>query len=408
MRPAALREVRNPRLMISPLTRCSLAAVALVTLACTARAQVRISSGASEEAYVEMTTEEFRNLVGKVQRLRVQRAKQYAYLRTQGEAGADAGLQESLRPPSVVPGERALDPKIAALDRDIQDLTREIALMRAEVTRVAFRQNDDGSAPAAQRLTSDYRSELNDSRRREDQARRERDRRVGNERLADRRSEVDYRLRDERARYELDLRDERERYRRLERELEDLRRDRAADLRLSVDDAQSRKRGLAYDFTPRGSGFGLNNYAPAGGGTVVVRDTVIVNREGERIVVRDTIRDTRVITREVVEPRVDLAAVLFAHNSTAITAAAAIQIDEAVSAYRRQPESQLLLRGFASRDGNARYNQDLSTRRAEAVRDRLVAAGIPTDHIRLIGNGEDPTDKLSSGRRVEIQQLLTP
>ena len=370
--------------------------LSLVSLACalsfaTASAQVEITSSDTGEAYVEMTPEELRSLVGKVQRLRIQRAKQYAYLREQRAA---AGLPPDARASSAAP---VSDPRIGQLDRDIDELSRQIALMRQDMQRGAFRQNTVTPRDTVYRdVQPAYRPEARrDYAERRDYDRAYAERRLDNDlRLRDDRARYDRELRDERDRYDRDLRDERDRYRRLERDYDELRRGR------------TNTPPPSYNYASPGLGFN-SRLGAAPGTTYTVRDTVYVNREGERVVVRDTVVevDTRVITRDVSDERVDLAAVLFAHNSTVITPAARLQIAQAVEAYRRQPTSQLLLRGFASKVGDVLYNQGLSTRRAESVRDQLVAAGVPATQIRMIGNGEDPTDNLASGRRVEIQLL---
>jgi len=59
--------------------------------------------------------------------------------------------------------------------------------------------------------------------------------------------------------------------------------------------------------------------------------------------------------------------------------------------------------GFADRTGNHAANVDLARRRAQAVRDALVAEGIPADRMRL----KPPQDVTGPGsdrdaRRVEI------
>jgi K(+)-stimulated pyrophosphate-energized sodium pump len=59
--------------------------------------------------------------------------------------------------------------------------------------------------------------------------------------------------------------------------------------------------------------------------------------------------------------------------------------------------------GFADRTGNRAANLDLAKRRATAVRDALVAEGVPADRVRM----KPPQDVTGSGsdteaRRVEI------
>ena len=67
------------------------------------------------------------------------------------------------------------------------------------------------------------------------------------------------------------------------------------------------------------------------------------------------------------------------------------------------------MEGHTDTVGTAAKNQALSEKRANAVRDYLVSAGIPTDHISAAGRGEEApvaTNKTAAGRqqnrRVEL------
>ena len=384
--------------MTLALTRLSAALLIACALSPSlATAQVEIVDDG--ETYIEMTPEELRDLVGKMQRLRAQRARQYAYLRArqeQREGQAPTTLPTVRQPAYVAPRTSApttsYDPRVPQLEREMADLATEMRLLREEMQR-GLRQN-----PAPTTYATDQRRSYTD-----DSAR-------------------DRELRDLRDRYERELREERDERRRLERELADARRDGAAYRRdldrdrntftpavvpvpVPSDDNGARDRELLarQDSLNRALAALRAEMAAARG-----RDTVIIERAPDRIVVRDTVRDTRVVTRTLAEERIDLAAVLFANNSSAINRAAELQIAQAIEAYRREPSETVILRGFASRTGNVEYNQALSQRRAEAVRDRLHAQGVPLDHIRIIANGVDPGDNLAEARRVEIQLLRRP
>jgi OOP family OmpA-OmpF porin len=76
----------------------------------------------------------------------------------------------------------------------------------------------------------------------------------------------------------------------------------------------------------------------------------------------------------------------------------------------------VLVTGHADRLGSDAYNQDLSLRRANAVRDYLVFKGVPRDRIETLGMGEkqpvvqcDQKDRkaliacLAPNRRVEVE-----
>ena len=72
-------------------------------------------------------------------------------------------------------------------------------------------------------------------------------------------------------------------------------------------------------------------------------------------------------------------------------------------------ERYLLVEGHTDSQGSDSYNQGLSQRRADAVRDYIVQRGYPADHIQARGKGEaNPiADNASpegraNNRRVEI------
>ena len=52
------------------------------------------------------------------------------------------------------------------------------------------------------------------------------------------------------------------------------------------------------------------------------------------------------------------------------------------------PGSKITVEGFADPKGSTRYNLNLSTKRATAVRDYLVAQGLATDQLSTVGYGE--------------------
>jgi len=71
------------------------------------------------------------------------------------------------------------------------------------------------------------------------------------------------------------------------------------------------------------------------------------------------------------------------------------------------PDIQIRLDGYADERGNAAYNQKLSARRAEHVRDLLVSNGIPDARISINARGESPAadtnvDSYALERRVSL------
>jgi outer membrane protein OmpA-like peptidoglycan-associated protein len=71
------------------------------------------------------------------------------------------------------------------------------------------------------------------------------------------------------------------------------------------------------------------------------------------------------------------------------------------------PAVYIQLDGFADERGNADYNQTLSTRRADHVRDVLTAAGVTPSRITVAAHGESPAvdssiDSYALDRRVSL------
>jgi outer membrane protein OmpA-like peptidoglycan-associated protein len=85
-------------------------------------------------------------------------------------------------------------------------------------------------------------------------------------------------------------------------------------------------------------------------------------------------------------------AVYFDWNQSTLTPEGQQVVDQLANQARQSPGAQIGLVGKADRSGSDPYNMALSQRRAEAVRDRLVAEGIAADRIesRWVGEREPP------------------
>jgi outer membrane protein OmpA-like peptidoglycan-associated protein len=84
--------------------------------------------------------------------------------------------------------------------------------------------------------------------------------------------------------------------------------------------------------------------------------------------------------------------VVFAHNSSAISESAIAQLDSAARWLRARPGLRVLVEGYTDHLGVAVYNEDLATRRAQAVRMMLMARGVPSDRIVIAVYGEAIAD----------------
>ena len=65
--------------------------------------------------------------------------------------------------------------------------------------------------------------------------------------------------------------------------------------------------------------------------------------------------------------------------------------------------------GYADRLGSVKYNQKLSERRANAVRDYLVMKGIDTKRLKAYGKGvANPIVTCNNKKRADLIQCLEP
>jgi len=106
--------------------------------------------------------------------------------------------------------------------------------------------------------------------------------------------------------------------------------------------------------------------------------------------------------------------VLFDTDSASLTGQGQKRLASLAGILKAQQDMAVTLVGQADRRGPEDYNQRLSQRRANAVRDALVAAGVPPDRLRLQAVGEAQADAgmqdpagLARDRRVTID-LATP
>lgn len=102
--------------------------------------------------------------------------------------------------------------------------------------------------------------------------------------------------------------------------------------------------------------------------------------------------------------------VLFASNESTLLPAAMVKLNEVADALiKGNPDANITVEGHTDSQGQRQYNMELGTKRAEAVRNQLVARGVAADRIKAIGVGPDrpiADNKTAEGRannrRVEI------
>ncbi len=117
-----------------------------------------------------------------------------------------------------------------------------------------------------------------------------------------------------------------------------------------------------------------------------------------------TANNREVGTREVLKGH----PVFFANNSTTISVQDRRAIADLVPLIQeRKNEVLVVLKGYASQVGNAYYNNQLSFKRADAVKQLLISRGVNPGNIMILYHGADSTLKADEARRVEIILELT-
>ena len=87
----------------------------------------------------------------------------------------------------------------------------------------------------------------------------------------------------------------------------------------------------------------------------------------------------------------------------------AATVTEAANVAKSMPNARVTITGYTDTDGAPAYNQQLSVRRADAVKNALVSNGVAPQSINVTGAGEaglliDTPDqtKNEKNRRVQI------
>lgn len=107
--------------------------------------------------------------------------------------------------------------------------------------------------------------------------------------------------------------------------------------------------------------------------------------------------------------------ILFDIDSAAVKPSLQADLQVLAQSLNRYPGSTVQVVGHTDNTGGATYNQDLSERRAGAVRGVLVAAGVPAGRVQAFGQGENApiadnltTEGRAQNRRVDITIIPNP
>ena len=91
--------------------------------------------------------------------------------------------------------------------------------------------------------------------------------------------------------------------------------------------------------------------------------------------------------------------IYFKANSANVGGDATSLIQSLTEMLNKYPNAMINVNGHASSDGSKAYNQKLSEKRANAVKDALVAGGIDATRINAVGYGEDKPIQANNTRK---------
>ncbi|KDN56482.1 OmpA family protein [Flavobacterium seoulense] len=99
--------------------------------------------------------------------------------------------------------------------------------------------------------------------------------------------------------------------------------------------------------------------------------------------------------------------VYFDFNSSKPTNTSLSGVDFLVKYLKNNPSKSAEVLGYADEIGNSSYNQQLSQKRAEAVKSVLINAGIDASRLTVKGNGEDASVNKNSQEARQIVRRVT-
>jgi len=112
------------------------------------------------------------------------------------------------------------------------------------------------------------------------------------------------------------------------------------------------------------------------------------------------------------EGRIVLRGVTFAFDSDVVTEASMATLDVAAETLQECPKVRTAVEGYTDSIGTEAYNQGLSQRRAESVRNYLIGRKISSDRLEAKGYGESQPiadnsteDGRAMNRRVELKPI---
>ncbi len=105
--------------------------------------------------------------------------------------------------------------------------------------------------------------------------------------------------------------------------------------------------------------------------------------------------------------------VLFDFDSSILKPAAYSEIDRVANVLMKYPETRIVVEGHTDSTGSEAYNQELSKRRAQAVKNVIVSKGVASSRIEAIGFGESKpyaSNNTAGGRQLNrrVNVIIIP
>lgn len=98
----------------------------------------------------------------------------------------------------------------------------------------------------------------------------------------------------------------------------------------------------------------------------------------------------------------------FVFDKVQMTQESAGSIAAIISEFNRRPAAEAVVIGYADKTGESQYNENLSRKRAESIRDLLVREGIPKEALEVQWRGDRQAASSAgkadaNNRRVEVK-----
>ena len=101
---------------------------------------------------------------------------------------------------------------------------------------------------------------------------------------------------------------------------------------------------------------------------------------------------------------------LFGFNKATLQASSKTILDQTAAKIKANPSVELVMvTGYTDRIGSDAYNQKLSERRANVVKEYLISEGVEASRLQAVGKGKaDPVVNCSDKKRSKLIECLAP